>query len=78
MSEVCVTYIQRVFCIVNEETGEIDRVLSGEDLTLDEDGGEAVYDLDLNNNSPAIPVESERGKKAIEIAETQEWPVWSF
>jgi hypothetical protein len=78
MSEVCVTYIHRVFCIVNEETGEIDRVLSGEDLALDEDSGEAVYDLDLDNASPAISLDSERGQKAVEIAETQEWPAWDF
>lgn len=78
MSEVCVTYIHRVFCIVNEETGEIDRVLSGEDLTLDEDSGEAVYGLDLDNASPAIPLDSERGQKAVEIAETQEWPAWDL
>jgi hypothetical protein len=75
MSEVCVTYIHRVFCIVNEETGEIDRVLSGDDLTLDEGSGKEVYDLDA---AKKVSRHSDRAKRAIEIAESADWPAWDY
>ena len=73
MSEVCVTYTHRVFCIVDEETGEIDRVVSDENLTLDEGSGEEVYDLDKNER---IVRGTDRAERAIAIAESDEWPAW--
>lgn len=77
-NEVCVTYIHRVFCIVNEETGEIDRVLSGEDLELDMEHREGyIHDL-ASDSVEAISPDSERGRNAVKIAENDEWPAWSF
>jgi hypothetical protein len=78
MSEVCVTYIHRVFCIVNEETGGIDRVLSGEELELDTEHKEGyIHNLD-SDSVEAISPDSERGRNAVKVAESDDWPAWSF
>jgi hypothetical protein len=78
MSEVCVTYIQRVFCIVNDETGEIERVFAGDELDYDTTSRDGyLHDLSASALTP-IAADSERGKKAVEIADGQEWPAWDF
>ena len=77
-NEVCVTYIHRVFCIVNEETGEVDRVLGGHELELDTAGPDGyIHDL-AEASIPPLSADTERGRKAVEIAETHEWPAWDY
>jgi hypothetical protein len=78
MSEVCVTYIQRVFCIVNDETGEIERVFAGDELDYDTTSRDGyIHDLKTTGLEPISP-DSERGKKAVEIADRNDWPAWDF
>lgn len=78
MAEVCVTYTHRVFCIVDEATGEVVRVLHGQELELDTEAKDGyLHDLGIDE-LPPIAADTERGQKAVEIAETQEWPAWDY
>lgn len=77
-NEVCVTYIQRVFCIVNDETGEIERVFADEELDYDTTSKDGyIHDLKTSGVLP-IAADSERGRKAVEIADSTEWPAWDL
>lgn len=87
MGEVSIAYIQRVFCIVEEDTGEVARVIADEALCLDENNHDCLYDVsetgspyqaEIEHRDRHIPLYSDRGKRAIEIAESVEWPAWDL
>lgn len=87
MGEVSITYTQQVFCIVDEATGEVVRVVADEALRLDESSRDCLYDVsetgspyqaEIEHRDRHIPLDSDRGKRAIEIAESAHWPAWDL